>query len=53
LLTSNTVVLEMKSKISWISNGFKKIHFFRTPTETSVVSLVTRHTVVLRKNVKM
>jgi hypothetical protein len=39
---------------SWITNRFKKIqNFFRTPRGTFVILLVTWHTVVLKKKLKM
>ena len=39
---------------SWITNRFKKKqNFFRTPRGTFVIILVTWHTVVLKKKLKM
>jgi len=44
----------MQGEPFWISNSFKKKrHFFRTPRETSVGSLVTKHAVVLKKKLKI
>lgn len=53
MLTSHAAVLE-KSKMSRLIRGqgfnrFKEIPHFKTPSGTTVVSLVTGHVVVLNK----